>query len=162
MKAYIISIICVATIGSVISLLAPEGEGSGLRKHIDLVVGICVLSVCISPILSFLTTLSEFDIGQISAEYVQNTEKNESLFDSAYTAAEVDNLKIGIKAILNDRFGIDSADCSLSVRIGESDGGKKLEQIFITLYGSAIWKDTGAIEDYLYELFGCEIVTAIG
>ena len=43
-----------------------------------------------------------------------------------------------------------------------SSGDVRLERIFINLYGSAIWCDTGAIEDYLSSLFSCEIVTAVG
>jgi hypothetical protein len=34
--------------------------------------------------------------------------------------------------------------------------------VVITLYGSAGWKNTNEIEDYLENLLGCEIISVIG
>ena len=77
--------------------------------------------------------------------------------------AEEENLKLGIVDILKNKFDIDSSECYVSVKISTgSDMKRRLERIFINLYGSAIWKDTVSIEKYLSSLLGCEVVIAIG
>ena len=43
MKNYIISIIIVGVIGSLVTLLSPDGEGGGLKKHVSLAVGLCMI-----------------------------------------------------------------------------------------------------------------------
>jgi hypothetical protein len=106
--------------------------------------------------------ITEFDYEQLSPPS-SDSEEYESIFDSAYQDAELDNLCEGIKDILYSKFGIDAASCNVSVRADtDSNGQTKLTQIYITLYGEAIWADTGAIEQYLGSLFGCRVITAIG
>ncbi len=169
MKEYILSIVCVSIIGSIVSMLAPEGEGGGLGKHTRLVFGLCLVIVCLYPIKNVIIYLDELNIEGKLEVPSQDQNEIESIFDSSYSAAEADNLKSGIKALLSDRFGVDMSECKVSVRFKKSDpaGGivgekQQLERIFITLYGSAIWKDTGQIEEYFSSIFNCEVVTAIG
>lgn len=157
MKAYVISVICVTLIGSVISLISPDGEGGGLSKYLKFAVGICVLAVCIAPLTSFFETMKDIDLS--SLQIAQGETDNIEKFDESYTSYEVSNLKSGIKSILKDRFGIEGTECKVTVSINEKN---ELERIFITLYGSAIWKDSGAIEEYFSKLFGCEVITAVG
>ena len=157
MKEYIISIVAVALLGALISLISPDGEGGGILRNVKAVIGVCIVVVCIGPFLSFISSLTE-----LKAELLlppQSQQEYDYTFDSAYGAAEISSLKDGIKAILKDKFDIEDTECRITVSISE---GRRLERVFVTLYGSAIWKDTGEIEDYLGKLFGCEIVTAIG
>ena len=164
MKGYVISIIIVGVIGSFVTLLAPEGEGGGLGKHARLAVGLCVILVCIAPLNSLLRGLSGLDLHSLMGDGGDGgAEEYESIFDSSYSAAEIENLREGIKTILFDKFGVEPSECYVKVTVsGDAVGDRRLERIFINLYGSAIWRDTGAIEDYLSSLFGCEIVTAVG
>ncbi len=165
MKAYIIAIICISVVGSIVSILAPEGDGGGLGKHIRLIFGLCLIVVCLGPIKKGIEVLSSLDVEDILPDVSQDSEEYESIFDSAYGAAEVENLKEGIKKILLDRFGIDGSECSVSVSLdGHGDDGepRKLSRVLITLHGSAVFRDSGEIEDYFSTLLGCEIVTAVG
>jgi len=154
---------CISVIGSLVSMLAPDGEGGGLRKEYRLVLGLCVVLVCINPIKSIVLGINEFEFGSIGGAPDVNEEKYEDYLDSAYTEAEVQNLKTGIYQMLEDRFQIRREDSSVSVRLAKGEGGAStLESIYITLYGSAIFKNTGEIEEYFGAIFNCEIITVIG
>lgn len=159
MKGYIVSVMCISIIGSIASMLAPDGEGGGLGKHIRLIFGICVVMVCINPIKDIVIYINELDLGAVVETPEQDSDRYGEIFDGAYGAAEVENLKNGIVQILSDRFGIDSAECEVAVVLTD---GRGLSRIVITLYGSAVWKNTNEIEDYLGEIFKCEIVSVIG
>ena len=164
MKEYVISIICIGVIGSIITLLAPEGEGGGLGKHVRLAVGCAVILTCISPLGELIEGLREVELGELVPEIEEGgLEEYESIFGESYAAAELSSLREGIAAMLEQRYGIERSECKIEVSADQNGTGSlTLKRIFITLYGSAIWKDTGEIERYFGELFGCEIVTAIG
>lgn len=162
-KGYIISVMCISVISSVVSMLAPDGEGGGLSKNIRLVIGLCVVLVCINPIKNIIIGINDLNIGSIVEPPYQSEEEYKDFLNSAYTAAEIENLKDGIHKMLEDRFSVAREDCSVSVRLREGeDARRELECIYITLYGPAIFKNTTEIESYLRGIFGCKIITAIG
>ncbi len=164
MKQYIITVVIVGMIGSIVSILSPDGEGGGLKSHVRLAIGLVLTLVCVSPLISLVKTLGELDVQGLVGEIEgSDREEYESIFQSGYDAAEIENLKEGIKAILRERFDIADDECYVSVVTrADNDEKRRLERIFINFYGAAIWKNTGEIESYLSELFGCEIVTAVG
>ena len=164
MRDYIISLIIVSVIGSVVCLLSPEGEGGGLGKHTRLAVGLCVVLFCAMPVIGLVRSLTELDANSLFPELSEEESQNfDKIFADSFNAAELDQVKEGVIAILQDKFGIDASECSISVAAGESDdGSRRIERIVISLYGSAVWTNTGEIEGYLFEIFGCEIVTVIG
>ena len=164
MKIYIVSIIVVGVVGSILSIISPEGEGGGLSKHTRLAFGLCLILAVALPLSSFFRELREIDLQSIIPEVPEGErEEYESIFQSSYEKAELENLREGIVTILGDRFGIDSSECAVSVQVSrDGDGVRRLDRIFINLYGSAVWKDTGEIEEYLSSLFSCQVVTAVG
>ncbi len=165
MKEYIISIVCVSIIGSLVSMLVPDGEGGGLGKHTRLVFGLCLIIVCMYPIKNAILFLDELDIKAEVGDAAPDSDELESIFDSSYSTAEAESLRQGIKTLLCDRFDIDMSECKVTLSLGESGEGmgrQEIERIFITLYGSAIWKNTGEIDEYFSSIFKCEVITAIG
>ena len=162
MKGYIISVICISVITSLISMLTPDGEGGGIGKNMKLVCGLCIVFVSVNPIIKIVDGIKSLDIESI-VEGTEDEEKYQDMFDSSYTAAELANLKSGIKQMLSDRFGVEMSECDVTLTVQNNENGQsELVRIFITLYGSAIFKNTAEIEKYLGEIFNCEIVTAIG
>ena len=143
-------------------MLTPDGEGGGISRNVKLVYGICIVFVCIYPIKNIITAVKDLDIGLIVETPDANEDKYKDILDSSYSAAETENLKNGIKQMLHDRFDIDSAECKVEVSFSENNGKREIRRVLITLYGSAIWKDTGEIESVLANILSCEIVTAIG
>ena len=164
MRQYIISVMIAGVVGAIVALLAPDGEGGGLKRHVNLAVGLVIVTVSVSPIIGFVRDLGEFDADSI-IENVGDADKEEyeSIFYEGYGAAEIENLKEGIKSILLERFGVKEDECYISVTTGVGqDGKRELKRIFINFYGAAIMKNTEEIEDYLSNLLGCEIVSAVG
>ncbi|MBQ8408789.1 MAG: hypothetical protein IJY39_07995 [Clostridia bacterium] len=163
MKEYIITVITVGLVGSVITTLTPEGEGGGIGRTVRFAVGLVLIAVCISPILSMIQGLKELDLQNLIPRTESVTPEYESIFEGNFLSAELEQTESGIARMLSERFDIAEDEIRVSVSVTEeADGGRRLKRIFVTLYGSAIWKDTGAMEGYLQELFGCEVVTAIG
>ena len=164
MKNYVITIIIIGVIGSLITLLAPDGEGGGLKKHVSLAVGLCMILCLSSPLISLIQGLRELDMHSLAPETGDvNKDEYESIFESSLEGAEAQYIREGIAAILKDRFDIEPSECSVSVKFSSDKAGKRvLDRIFVRLYGSAIWKDTEEIEDYLTELFSCDVITAVG
>ena len=159
MKSYIISIICIGVIGSIISLLAPEGEGGGLSRHVKLAAGVCVILVCFAPAVEAIEWLRDLDIESVRPVEENDRTEYESIFDSTYREAEIDELCEGIKAVVAERSGLDPLSFEVSARLSGEGENKRLSRVTVTLYGSAIFADTGEIERYLTAMLGCEIVT---
>lgn len=162
MEQYVYSIIIVSIIGSVISLIAPEGEGGGLSRYVKLAAGVCVILVCFAPAVEAIEWIRGFDIEAALPDLEDNYEEYESIFNSAYSDAEVDNLCDGIKTVVAEKYGLDPTCFTVSVKLSGEGDEKRLARVTLTLYGSAIWADTGEIERYLSMMLGCEIVTIIG
>ena len=160
-KGYVVSVIAVSVVGAIVSALAPEGEGGGIIKSVRLACGAVMIAVCIAPLSALLSFLGDLDMGDFEIHNEQK-EEYESIFQESVLGVEGENLKDGIKTLLSREFGIDESECRVDVTLARSEGKTAIERIFITLYGSAIWSDTGAIEDYLGDMFSCRIITAIG
>ena len=105
MKQYILSVMLVGLIGSVVSILAPEG---GLREHVRLAVGIVTVAVCLLPLTGLVWELKEINIEEIIGESDNSAEqKYEEIFNLEFKNAESESLKEGIKNILFEKYGIE-------------------------------------------------------
>ena len=158
-----LSVIGVCLIGTLASLLSFDGEGGGISRQIRLIITICVIGVSINPTIELIEYINEFDAAELIGNYEDNDVNYEEIFNSSYSSAEVQNLKVGVKQLLLDKFGVDGAECLVTVKLADGKGANRnLERVHITLYGSAVFKNTSEIESFLGEMLGCEIVTAIG
>ncbi len=162
MKGYIISVMCVSVVASLVSILSPDGDGGGMARNMKLICGICIVTVAVNPIFSLIKEVKNLDIeSMVGDDYEKNDYQDK--FDSSYAEAELENLRIGIRQMLSDKFGIDMSESSVSLTVSKNGSGEmELERILIILYGSAIFKNTTEIESYIGEIFACETVTAIG
>ncbi len=158
MKEYIMTVFFVSLAASLVILLAPGKEGVG--KYVRIASALVITSALTLPISGLLDSLSRLDISSHLPEMSEENEKYNEYFKESYKKAELDNLKRGIKAMLKESFGISESNVKVDALLSEQEG--RLDKLYITLYGSAVFKDTGAIEDYLASLFGCEVITIIG
>ena len=159
MREYIMTVILSGVVGAVVMQLAPSGE---MKRYVKIAVSLVLVTVCISPLLSLFEELRELEFTFLSDTEGERNAEYREIFESGYEMAEEENLRSGIKALLYERFGVEESEVTVSLRFSEKDGGRALERIFLTLYGSAIWKDTGAMERELEALLGCEVITAVG
>ena len=163
MKSYVISVLLVSVLGSVVSMLAPEGEGGGLGRHTRLAVGLCLIITVAYPLAGLVECLRGLDLSALIPLTEAGEEEYESIFLSSLESAERENLCEGIKDILEKNFAVSPEECRVDLNISRGeDGERRLTRVLITLYGSAVWKDTGAMEDYLSSLLGCEVISAVG
>lgn len=160
-KGYIVMVVCVCVSSSIVTLLAPEGE-SGIGRQVRVAAGIVTALAVIAPLIGMIEEIGEIDISGIVSEQDDKTEEYQSIFEGQIGKFEEENTKDGIKSILEKSFDIDPSECSVAVSFDEDNGEKRLKRVSITLYGSAIWSDSSAIEGYLRELLECEIILAVG
>jgi stage III sporulation protein AF len=158
MREYVMTVIVSGMVGAVVMQLAPSGE---MKKYVRIAVSLVLVIVCISPLLSLAEEVQGLDLSFLSEEDGEKNAEYREVFEAGYGAAEEENLRAGIKAFLYDRFGVEESEVTVSLRISEENGERRLERIFLTLCGSAIWKDTGEIERELGALLGCEVITAV-
>ena len=161
MKQYVMSVIAVAIIASVVSILSPEGERGGISRGVKLCAALCIILVCFAPAREAISFIAELDLELLIPDAQDKNVEYESIFMGSYEAAEQQNLKEGIKSFLSDRFGIDPLCVEVSLHFDKQQP-KHLSRVTLTLYGSAIFADSGEIERQLSALLGCEIVTVIG
>ena len=159
MREYIMTVIVSGVVGALVMQLAPSGE---MKRYVKIAVSLVLVMVCTSPLLSLFEELRELDLSFLSDADGEEKAEYREIFELGYAMAEEENLRSGIKAILYERFGVEESEVTVSLRFSEKDGERELERIFLTLYGSAIWKDTGAMEGELEVLLGCEVITAVG
>jgi hypothetical protein len=107
--------------------------------------------------------IKDLDLGGIVGDIEENADDYADYLSNAYTAAEVESLKVGIRQMLFDRFSVAGEDCRVDVSLYDGEGERAtLESICITLYGPAVFKNTAEIEEYFGAIFGCEVITVIG
>ena len=160
-KGYIVTVICVCVVASIVTLLTPEGDGERGRT-VRFALGVIMIIASISPIKAVIEGIYEINISGITENFLQKEEEYESIFQEELASFEEENLKSGIRKLLNEKFNIEPSECYVEVMFEEKNGERRLKRVFITLYSSAIWSDTGAIEAYFGELLSCEILTAVG
>ncbi len=159
MKEYIISLLLIGAVGSLVVLLAPEGEGGGLQKHLRFAVALVTAAVCLLPLTDLLKKFSNLDIEALLPDVSAEEGQYDEIFKESYSQAEVADLRRRIGGALSQRFGISENEAAVSVKLSTE---RQLEMIMLRLYGTAIWMDTKEIEKYLMTLYGCEVVIAIG
>ena len=158
-KNYLFSIMLVSVAAGAAEILAPEGEGGGLKKHVRLLVSLIVLAVLIAPVSGLLGYISNFDNyrglfgaghpgeGDFSAQ-AENTRQRILERGESEVAA-------GVTALLYDRFGIPGEEAKVVPELATGDAGIEVKKLTIVLYGRSVWKNPYEIEDYFVRLLGC-------
>ena len=161
MREYLMSVICAAITVGIISVLVPEGEGGGLRRHVGLIGALCVVAILISPaqhLLEFLGGLSE---GDWRVDTEQGVEQYEAEYSKYLASLGERELADGLAKLICEKFDISSEQCHVNAKIGQYDGQAVAEQITVILSGTALLRDPYAIEEFVSELLGCEC-TVVG
>ncbi len=153
MKEYLLCILTLAIACTLVTALSPEGEGGGLKRHVGMICALCLLCVVLKPIINFNWDFDFSDIEQ------SDREEYESIFENTVNESLSQGKAQGIYDVLSGKFGIEREECYVSVQL-DRDG--KPERVFIRLFGSAVWKNTNEIKEYISRLCKCETVIAIG
>lgn len=161
-KTYMLSIFATALLITVVDILAPSGAGSGLSKHLKLVLSLVFVCVLISPTVSLTEHLFEFAKGNWEfgiEEDVENhyTEELQNALDDTSR----DYFEGMLTQTLCEEFEIAEGDLRTHVAWNNDGETPRPQKVTVILSGKAIWKNPAKIEEYVTSLLGCDCVSAI-
>ena len=161
-KTYMLSIFATALLITVVDILAPSSAGSGLSKHLKLILSFVFVCVLISPTVSFAEHLLEFANGNWEFGVEEDVENHYATeLQNALDDASKDYFEDMLTLTISQEFDILEDDLRVIVEwdgVGESLRPKKVTLI---LSGSAIWKNPAKMEEYVSSLLNCDCVSAI-
>lgn len=158
MKDYIITLIGVSIVCGIVYILAPNGSGDGIKKHVKLVSSLCVLCIMIAPIGSFIEKLksSEFNV---LGEYTRSDE-SENEYDKIYndmiSVYSAEQISQKSEEVLQERFSLKEEDIKVMIYFSEEESEIYISKAAVILYTGAVGKDPREISDCVRELLKCE------
>ena len=165
MKAYLLTLFTTALVIMLIGILAPEGEKVGLSKHVGLLSSLCIVCVLIAPLGNAITDIREALDGNVEFPWAENTNQAESPYrdqlQSALDEAGDTYFTEMLTQMLEREFSIPAGEIRCVTFWEQDDENPKLSKITVLLSGSAIWRDTAAIEAFVTNLLGCPCISAI-
>ena len=161
-KTYMLSIFATALLITVVDILAPSGAGSGLSKHLKLVLSLVFVCVLISPTVSLAEHLFEFAKGNWEFGIEEDVENHyaEEL-QNALDDASRDYFEGMLAQTLCEEFEIAEGDLRTHVAWNNDDENPRPQKVTVILSGKAIWENPAKIEEYVTSLLGCDCVSAI-
>lgn len=163
MKVYIISVVAVSLVASALILLAPEGKGGGISKHLRLLTSLCILAVISEPLISFsknILSSSPRDMTYLFTDGLTETDSESVFFESIsdFSAAQ---LNTELTRLICENFSLDDGDISVTSSYKTTDEGISFSSVTVRLSGVAIFKNPRDIESFVTALTGlpcrCEI-----
>lgn len=158
MKEYVLSVVITAAFAGGIIAFTPSGRNGGMEKHMKLLTALALICVTVSPLISFLTSLKDFRLSDISVDSFANTEKIEAdrVFSESLAEYSCRELETQLESILCREFSVDKRDIAVTCEYGFMNDGLSVElkRTVVCLYGIAIFKDPYGIEARVSELTG--------
>ncbi len=155
MKQYVMTLIITAAVCSLSLILTPEGE-KGIGGYTRLVASLCVLSVAISPVASFIDALHELKIGDFVSDTSQNRELLEKIYGDTLCEANEAEIAKNIEELLCREFDAKRGDIRAYAELSLHEGEYKLSSVTLLLSGGGITKDPHEIKEYVSKLLSCE------
>ena len=158
MKEYIVTLIAVSILCGVISVLSPEGVGGGIKKHMNLLLSLCVLSIIMAPVGNLLKKGDGFEL-DLFGDFI-DSENAEQKYDEIYKNTlggyTAESVSAGSKNMLCKAFDIDGDDVDVCVVLGDNEEELTVEKVHLIIYSGAVVKDPRTMSEYLTGLFNCE------
>lgn len=163
MKVYILSVVTVSIVASALVLLAPEGKGGSVSKHLRLLTSLCILAVISDPLISFSKSIlssSPKDMTHLLTDGLDQID-SEAVFFESISEFSASQLNERLKALICERFSVDSDDIFITSSYTATDEGVLFSSVTVKLSGIAIFKNPRDIESFVTALTGlpcrCEI-----
>ena len=162
MQGYLLQILTVSFLCGLVEMLAPLGEREGLRRAVRLVAALCLLTGMLAPLREARELLAVFDLGAWAREREAEAEADyEELMREKLTAVGEGELREGLYALLESRFGIAREDCEVSFSWAAGEH-LAVEHVWLTLRGQALMVDPRQIEQTVGEAVGCGCTVSVG
>jgi hypothetical protein len=155
MKTYILALLSVAIISGVIEILTPSGVSDGIKKHVRLLLSICVLCVVVYPVGSFIEELSSGDYDIFDEElYESDREDYLAVFEENLALHSADAISSGLERMICKKFSLSGEDIEIYVRFSGED---RVDKVALVLSGSGVMQDPRKLESYVGSLTGAEV-----
>lgn len=128
-------------------------SGEAKRKF---VCGLCLLSVLLPPLFSWVPLLSESDAPPWTTGEAESFEK---IFSDYLSGGVREKAEEAIAKRLCEQFGVKPENVEIGLSVG---GDLSLERVVICLRGRDIFRSPYEIETYFSDLLGCECVVVTG
>ncbi|MBO5326759.1 MAG: hypothetical protein J6A84_01390 [Clostridia bacterium] len=155
MGASILALFGVVFAAAIADLLIPGEEKGGTRQFLHILCALTVLLLLLSPFLSLLHRADGFLEGEVEWEEGEVKKSDfEKQFSEAVANRSAAQLRQGLYALLEQQYGIDAADCEITVTL---DGEGELRRIAVFLKGAALLQDPEEIKQDLLKRFSCDV-----
>ena len=155
MVEYVMTLIVTAAVCSLSLILAPEGE-RGAGGYVRLVASLCVLSVAISPVSSFIVALKDSEMGDLSSYVSQSKEELCGIYEEVIVGANERDVSASLEALVCRELGIREEDIEVFAELSFDKEEYYVCGASIALSGRAVAKDPREIKDYVKNLLSCE------
>lgn len=151
MSAYMGGVLACAAAAAIIGMICPSGADTG--KYIKYIMGLVTLCVIASPLVDLIASVRDLpDIEIAVSEPASEYDAFGAVLDEAART-----LSDAAASAISERFGIDSADISVSAHFTGGDiYSARLEAVTVTLRADGVWANVDAIADYIRENYDCE------
>ena len=158
MKDYLISVMLVAAVTAIASVILPEGKGR-LREQADFIFAVALLSVIILPIAHL--GLASDGIGESLSQIFDSDVKYEDAEESEWLATKREEaFEEAIRLATAEKFGFDSDEVTVDGSLFLSEGKLYVSSLSVGLSGVAATGDNKNVKKYLSKLCGvdCEVL----
>ena len=158
MTTFVYGLMLVGVSATLAEWLTLGGEGSAMKGHLRLVIGLCVLVACIYPLGEGITYLKNLALGDLQVNLPsqnQNHEDYQHMFDQYLSDTGGQEIKDWVEDTMSQVFGIDKDLCEVLVEMDTSQGIPQVTEVYITLRGKAVFKNPHQIEAYIASHLSC-------
>ena len=160
-------LIAAAVAATLVELIAPQGEGGRLGGHVRLVAGLCVLIALIQPLregVTLLRAMAEGDLSEVLPDVkLPAEEEYDSVWSDTLAAMGEQEVTSWVEGMLEQEFGIHPDNRRVQVLCeATEDGALHVKEVYIALWGAAIWKDPHAMEAYISERLSAPCTVSVG
>lgn len=157
MGEYILLLSCVSVFCGIIHILAPKGEGEGLRENVRFVGALALLCVALLPISEMISGVGDAEIAlsDIFEREELEVEYEESFCEAVREYSELEAERV-CENILFERFGLGAGDIEVDIFSCVENDKIKTERADILIYFGGITQNPVELSETISELLDCE------
>ena len=160
MRTYFLSLILVSLFGGICGELLPEN--GGLRPHLKLVTGLCLVAVLVLPAKDLLREMGDFFVDLGAGEYLaehQSEADFSHIFADSLSRSGAEAAGELLSERLTEVFALKKDTCRAEIYF--SDDGEP-SRVLVCLSGASVLQSPYEIEAYVNELLSCPCDVAVG
>ena len=157
MRDYILTLSLISVFCGIIHILAPSGEGGGLKNNVRLIGALAVLCAALFPIGSFLVQLKESDFDFAASDFEEVGDVNyEEKFCDVMLEYSNESVSEICEKMLIEKFDMEEGDISVVLFSCVENDNIKIERADIEIHFGGITQPPDPLRNTLEEFLGCE------